>query len=144
MDILLFSALILTLTGIVIEFASGFFRVGGGFLMVMVRYWLLTSFGFGPMLSLRVASDTSLTVTLPTTLSSTWGHHCRHCVLLRPLTLMIVPGILGFFRGGNCPPHTREAQGLSLCCPYDRDGVPHDLHHREKRDQDCTAEAFIY
>jgi uncharacterized membrane protein YfcA len=115
MDILLFSALILAITGSVIGFASGFFGVGGGFLMVPVQYWLLTSFGFDPTLSLRVAFGTSLAVILPTALSSTWGHHCRHCVLLRPLTLMVVPGIIGCFAGAAISTH---APGKLMACLF--------------------------
>jgi uncharacterized protein len=105
MDILLFSVLILAITGSVIGFASGFFGIGGGILMVPVQYWLLTSFGFDPTLSLRIAFGTSLAVILPTALSSTWGHHCRHCVLLRPLALMAIPGIIGGFTGAAIATH---------------------------------------
>lgn len=105
MDLLLFSALILAVTGSVIGFAAGFFGVGGGFLMVPVQYWLFTSFGFDPTLSLRVAFGTSLAVILPTALFSTWGHHCRHCVLLRPLSLMAIPGIIGCFAGAAIASH---------------------------------------
>jgi uncharacterized membrane protein YfcA len=115
MDIILFSALVLAITGIVIGFASGFFGVGGGFLMVPVQYWLLTSFGFDPTLSLRVAFGTSLAVILPTALSSTWGHHCRHCVLLRPLALMVVPGIIGGFAGAAIATH---APGRLMACLF--------------------------
>jgi uncharacterized membrane protein YfcA len=115
MDLLLFSVFVLAITGIVIGFASGFFGVGGGFLMVPVQYWLLTSFGFDPTLSLRVAFGTSLAVILPTALSSTWGHHCRHCVLLRPLALMVVPGILGGFAGAAIATH---APGRLMACLF--------------------------
>jgi len=115
MDILLFSALILAITGSVIGFASGFFGVGGGFLMVPVQYWLLTSLGFDPTLSLRIAFGTSLAVILPTALSSTWGHHCRRCVLLRPLALMVVPGIIGGFAGAAIATH---APGRLMACLF--------------------------
>jgi len=115
MDILLFSALVLTITGIAIGLASGFFGIGGGFLMVPVQYWLLTSLGFDPTLSLRVAFGTSLAVILPTALSSTWGHHCRHCVLLRPLALMVVPGIIGGFTGAAIATHT---PGRLMACLF--------------------------
>jgi len=104
-DVLIFSALILAITGSAIGFASGFFGVGGGFLMVPVMYWLLTSFGFDPTISLRVAFGTSLAVILLTALSSAWGHHCRRCVLLRPLALMVVPGIIGGFTGAAIATH---------------------------------------
>jgi len=115
MDILLFSALILVITGSVIGFASGFFGVGGGFLMIPVQYWLLTSLGIDPTLSLRVAFGTSLAAILPTALSSTWGHHCRHCVLLRPLALMAIPGIIGGFVGAAISTH---APGRLMACLF--------------------------
>ena len=105
MDAIIFSALILALTGGAIGFASGFFGVGGGFIMVPVQYWLLTGLGFDPSLSLRVAFGTSLAVILPTALSSTWGHHCKKCVLWRPLATMIVPGIIGGFAGAAISTH---------------------------------------
>jgi uncharacterized protein len=99
MDPLIFSAVILALTGSAIGLASGFFGVGGGFIMIPVQYWLLTTLGFDQSLSLRVAFATSLAVILPTALSGTWGHHCRRCVLWRPLAVMVVPGIIGGFAG---------------------------------------------
>ncbi|MFA5237603.1 MAG: sulfite exporter TauE/SafE family protein [Methanoregula sp.] len=105
MDPLIFSSLILAITGSVIGVASGFFGLGGGFLMIPVQYWLLTSMGVDPTLALRIAFGTSLAVILPTALSSTWGHHCRGCVLLRPLAMMVIPGIIGSFAGAAIAAH---------------------------------------
>lgn len=115
MDFSLISVLILALTGSAIGFASGFFGIGGGFLMVPVQYWLLTGLGVDPTLSLRIAFGTSLAVIVPTALSGTWGHHCRHCVLVRPLLLMVVPGILGAVAGAAISIH---APGRLMECLF--------------------------
>jgi hypothetical protein len=104
-DPFLFSAIILALTGCFIGFASGFFGVGGGFLMVPVQFWLLTSLGVDPTLAIRVAFGTSLAVVLPTAFSSAYGHYCRQCVLVKPLILMLVPGIIGGFIGAAISSH---------------------------------------
>lgn len=115
METLFFSILILGITGCAIGFASGFFGIGGGFLMVPVQYWLLTGLGFDPTLSLRIAFGTSLAVIVPTALSGAWGHHCRRCVLVRPLLLMIVPGILGAVAGAAISIH---APGRLMECLF--------------------------
>ena len=115
MDFSLISVLVLALTGSAIGFASGFFGVGGGFLMVPVQYWLLTGLGVDPTLSLRIAFGTSLAVIVPTALSGTWGHHCRHCVLVRPLALMAVPGIMGTVAGAAIATH---APGRLMECLF--------------------------
>jgi hypothetical protein len=105
MDLFIISVLVLVITGIIIGFASGLLGVGGGFLMVPVQFWLLTSMGVDPTVALRVAFGTSLAVVIPTALSSAWGHHCKKCVLVRPLTLMIIPCIIGAFIGGTIATH---------------------------------------
>jgi uncharacterized protein len=115
MDPFIFSAIILALTGSFIGFASGFFGVGGGFLMVPVQFWLLTSIGIDPTLAIRVAFGTSLAVVLPTALSSAYGHYCRQCVLLKPLALMVIPGIIGGFAGAAIATH---APGRLMECIF--------------------------
>jgi uncharacterized protein len=105
MDPILITIIILAITGAVIGFASGFLGVGGGFLMVPVQFWLLTSLGTDPTLAIRIAFATSLAVVIPTALSGAWGHYCRKCVLLRPLMLMAIPAILGAVAGATVSTH---------------------------------------
>lgn len=105
MDFFIISVLVLVITGIIIGFSSGLLGVGGGFLMVPVQFWLLTSMGVDPTVAIRVAFGTSLAVVIPTALSSAWGHHCKKCVMVRPLSLMILPCIFGAFIGGTFATH---------------------------------------
>jgi hypothetical protein len=105
MDPFLFTLLILLLTGILVGFASGLLGLGGGFLMVPVQFWLLTTLGVDPTLAIRISFGTSLAVVIPTALSSAWGHYCRQCVLSRPLFAMIPPCIAGGFIGAAISTH---------------------------------------
>ena len=105
MDIFIFSVVVLALTGSIIGFASGLLGIGGGVLMVPVQFWLLTTLGVDPTIAIRIAFGTSLAVVIPTTLSSAWGHHCRKCVLLRPLAFMAVPAFLGAVLGAIIATH---------------------------------------
>lgn len=105
MDPLLLTLLVLLLTGILVGFASGLLGLGGGFLMVPVQFWLLTSLGVDPSLAIRIAFGTSLAVVIPTALSSAYGHYCRQCVLTRPLAVMILPCIAGGFIGATITTH---------------------------------------
>jgi uncharacterized protein len=105
MDPFIFSVVVLALTGSVIGFASGLLGIGGGFLMVPVQFWLLTTLGVDPTIAIRIAFGTSLAVVIPTALSSAWGHHCRKCVLLRPLAFMAVPAFTGAVLGAIIATH---------------------------------------
>jgi len=105
MDAFILTLIVLLPTGIFIGFTSGFLGVGGGFLMVPVQFWLLTSMGVDPTLALRIAFGTSLAVVVPTALSGAWGHHCRKCVLVRPLLIMIIPCIVGAVAGAAISTH---------------------------------------
>ncbi len=105
MDVAIATVIVLLLTGILIGFTSGFLGVGGGFLMVPVQFWLLTTGGVDPTLAIRIAFGTSLAVVVPTALSSSYGHHCRQCVLTRPLFVMLVPCIFGAFLGAAISTH---------------------------------------
>jgi len=69
-DPFIFSVIVLALTGSVIGFASGLLGLGGGFLMVPVQYWLLSTLGVDPTTATRVSFGTSLAVVIPTALSS--------------------------------------------------------------------------
>jgi len=105
MDPFIFSVVVLALTGSIIGFASGLLGIGGGFLMVPVQFWLLTTLGVDPTIAIRISFGTSLAVVIPTALSSAWGHHCRTCVLLRQLAFMAVPALIGAFFGAIIATH---------------------------------------
>lgn len=105
MDLFIFSVIVLALTGSIIGVASGLLGIGGGFLMVPVQFWLLSTLGVDPTTAIRVSFGTSLAVVIPTALSSAWGHHCRHCVLVRHLALMAVPAFVGAVLGAILATH---------------------------------------
>jgi len=105
MDPFIFSVIVLALTGSIIGFASGLLGLGGGFLMVPVQFWLLSTLGVDPTTAIRVSFGTSLAVVIPTAFSSAWGHHCRHCVLVRQLAFMAVPAFFGAFLGAIIATH---------------------------------------
>jgi len=106
MDFISAALLVLLLTGILIGFTSGFLGVGGGFLMVPVQFRLLTMNGVDPTLAIRISFATNLAVVVPTALSSSYGHHCRQCVLTRPLLVMLIPCILGAVAGAAIATNT--------------------------------------
>ncbi len=97
--------LVLLATGIIVGFACGLLGVGGGFIMVPVQIWALTSMGIDPTLATRIAFGTSLAVILPTSLSGCHGHSCRGVVLWRPGIAMGLAGLAGAFLGGTIAAH---------------------------------------
>lgn len=97
--------LVLLATGVAVGFSCGLLGIGGGFLMVPVQIWLLTSTGIDPTLATRIAFGTSLAVVLPTALSGCHGHNCRGVVLWRPGIIMGLCGLLGAFLGGSIAAH---------------------------------------
>lgn len=101
MDINLFYLIVLLITGAGIGFASGLLGVGGGFIMVPVQYWLLTSMGIDPTIAIRVSIGTSLAVILPTAISGAYGHYKKSAVLLKPAISLGVTGIIGSIIGGT-------------------------------------------
>lgn len=86
-------------------FACGLLGVGGGFIMVPVQIWALTSMGIEPTIATRLALGTSLAVILPTALSGCQGHACRGVVLWRPGIAVGASGLLGAFLGGIIAAH---------------------------------------
>jgi len=102
---LLFYVLMLLATGVAVGFSCGLLGIGGGFLMVPVQIWVLTSTGIDPTLATRIAFGTSLAVVLPTALSGCHGHDCRGVVLWRPGIIMGLCGLLGAFLGGSIAAH---------------------------------------
>ena len=89
------------MTGAIVGFASGLLGVGGGFIMVPVQFFLLTSIGVDPTTSIRVAFGTSLAVILPTAVSGALGHKRRGAVLTHPMIFMGISGIIAAFIGGT-------------------------------------------
>jgi uncharacterized protein len=102
---LLIYALVLLATGLAVGFTCGLLGIGGGFLMVPVQIWALTSQGIDPTLATRIAFGTSLAVVLPTALSGCRGHYCRGVVLWRAGIIMGLCGMLGGFLGGTIAAH---------------------------------------
>ena len=91
--------LILIGTGVLVGFASGLLGVGGGFIMVPVQFFLLTSMGVDPNTAIRVAFATSLAVILPTAISGALGHWRHGAVLIWPAFLLGTTGLTGGILG---------------------------------------------
>jgi uncharacterized membrane protein YfcA len=105
MDFIIY-IVVLLLTGALVGFASGLLGVGGGFIMVPIQFFLLTSLGFDPTTSIRVAFGTSLAVILPTAISGTFGHKRRGAVVTRPTILMGISGLIAALIGGTIASNT--------------------------------------
>lgn len=97
--------IVLLLTGMVVGFACGMLGLGGGFIMVPVQIWALTSMGVDPTLSTRVAFGTSLAVILPTSLCGCHGHSCQGVVLWHQGVLLGLSGLVGALLGGTIAAH---------------------------------------
>ncbi|OPY53836.1 MAG: Sulfite exporter TauE/SafE [Methanosaeta sp. PtaU1.Bin112] len=104
-ETLLIYFLVLLATGVAVGFFCGLLGIGGGFLMVPVQIWVLTSMGIDSTLATRIAFGTSLAVVFPTALSGCRGHNCRGFVLWRPGMIMGLSGLLGAFLGGSIAAH---------------------------------------
>ncbi len=105
MDFIIY-IVVLLLTGALVGFASGLLGVGGGFIMVPIQFFLLTSLGFDPTTSIRVAFGTSLAVILPTAISGALGHKRRGAVISRPMILMGISGLIAALIGGTIASNT--------------------------------------
>ncbi len=100
MEINFFYIIVLLITGMGIGFASGLLGVGGGFIMVPILYWLMTSIGIDPTIAIRVSLGTSLAVILPTALSGAYGHYRKKAVLIKPAIYLASTGVIGGILGG--------------------------------------------
>ena len=105
MDFLLYIVALL-FTGALVGFTSGLLGVGGGFIMVPVQFFLLTSLGIDRTTAIRVAFGTSLAVILPTAISGTIGHKRRGAVITKPLILMGISGLIAALIGGTIASNT--------------------------------------
>ncbi len=90
----------LILTGIGVGFAGGLLGVGGCFIMTPVQYWVLTSMGVDPGISILVAFGTNLAVVLPTAISGAYGHNKKKAVAWNAAIPMGFAGFAGAFLGG--------------------------------------------
>jgi uncharacterized membrane protein YfcA len=105
-EFFLIYVLVLLATGIIVGFSCGLLGVGGGFIMVPVQIWALTTIGIEPTIATRVAFGTSLAVVLPTALRGCQGHSCWGVVLWRQGISLGISGLLGAFVGGTVATHT--------------------------------------
>lgn len=84
----------LLITGIGVGFASGMLGVGGCFIMIPVQYWVLTSMGIAPKISMLVAFGTNLLVVFPTAISGAYGHTRKNAVQWKPGVILGVSGAI--------------------------------------------------
>ncbi|MBP2132693.1 putative membrane protein YfcA [Methanomicrobium sp. W14] len=88
---------ILCIGGALAGLFSGMLGIGGGTVLVPVQYSLLSGpFALDSDTALRFAIATSLAVTLPTSLSSAYGHY-RKGVILKDIG--VITAVCGFFGG---------------------------------------------
>ena len=99
MEFELIYILALLLTGIIVGFGCGLLGIGGCFIMIPVQYWVLTSMGYDPHISILVAFGTNLAVVLPTALSGTYGHNKKGAVRWNAAVPMGLAGFFGAFIG---------------------------------------------
>ena len=82
----------LALLGACTGFLAGLLGIGGGMLMVPFVTFILTSKGFPPEYTVKMAVATSLATICFTSLSSVRAHHKRGAVLW-PIVRLLAPGI---------------------------------------------------
>jgi len=75
--------------------ASGLLGVGGGFLMVPLQYFLLSSVGVGSDLALMISFGTSLAIIIPTALSGAYIHSKKLKNILEPGITLGIFGMIG-------------------------------------------------
>ncbi len=90
---------ILLITGASVGLVSGLLGVGGCFIMIPVQYWILTSMGIDPTISIRVAFGTNLFVVLPTAFSGSLRHHKNRAVLWKSALILGLISIIFTFLG---------------------------------------------
>lgn len=91
----------LILIGVCVGFTSGLLGVGGGFLMVPLQYFLLSSVGVNSELAMIVSIATSLAIIIPTSLSGAYKHQKVNKDIVRPGITIGIFGIIGSFIGGQ-------------------------------------------
>ncbi|MCZ0861425.1 sulfite exporter TauE/SafE family protein [Methanocorpusculum sp. MG] len=92
---------LLIVTGLFAGFMSGLLGVGGGFIFAPVMYFVLKMSGVAPETAILVAFGTSLSVALPTVLTSALGHTRKGNVIWRDAAVIGVAGIVTGYLGGT-------------------------------------------
>ena len=90
----------LIIIGVFVGITSGLLGVGGGFLMVPLQFFLLSSIGLDHDLALRISSGTSLAIVIPTSFSGIYIHYNELKQILRPGMLIGIFGMIGGIFGG--------------------------------------------
>ena len=90
----------LILIGVFAGFVSGLLGVGGGFLMVPLQYFLLSSEGIDPSLAMVVSVATSLAIIIPTASTGAYRHQKVNKDIVKPGIALGIFGIVGSFAGG--------------------------------------------
>ncbi len=91
--------------GIFAGLSSGLLGVGGGFLMVPLQYFLLTSVGVDSDLALRISLGTSLAIIIPTALAGAYTHQHNLKNIVKPGVLLGIFGAIGGILGGITSSH---------------------------------------
>lgn len=89
----------LILIGVFAGFVSGLLGVGG-FLMVPLQYFLLSSEGIDPSLAMVVSVATSLAIIIPTASTGAYRHQKVNKDIVKPGIALGIFGIVGSFAGG--------------------------------------------
>lgn len=89
--------LALVATGIFAGILAGLLGVGGGIVIVPVLFFLFQEFGVSPESAILIATATSLSTIIPTSISSIRSHHQKDNVdieLLKQWAIFILAGVL--------------------------------------------------
>ncbi|HJK05883.1 MAG TPA: sulfite exporter TauE/SafE family protein [Methanocorpusculum sp.] len=92
---------LLIVTGLFAGFMSGLLGVGGGFIFAPVMYYVLKMSGVAPETAILVAFGTSLSVALPTVLTSALGHTKKGNVIWHDAAVIGITGIVTGYIGGT-------------------------------------------
>jgi len=95
----------LIIIGIFIGVISGLLGIGGGFLMVPLQFFLLSSIGIDSDLALRISLGTSLAIIIPTALAGAYTHYRKLKHILKPGIFMGIFGMIGGIFGGITSAH---------------------------------------
>ncbi|MDD3978073.1 MAG: sulfite exporter TauE/SafE family protein [Methanomicrobium sp.] len=109
------SYIILIISGVAAGIFSGIIGMGGGTILVPVQYNLLFNiYSINPDIAIRTAIATSLAVTLPTAISSTYGHF-RHGIKVPKIGIVTsICGFTGGIAGGIISSHL----SFSILAPF--------------------------